>query len=328
MDKEKPEDVQTAWADYWDGDTEQSGQALGHPAHAPRLKARWQALFAEEFEARSGRIRVLDAACGTGVVAGCARQAAAAAGGVDLDLILTDFAASAVSAALCRPELDGSAGFTSDAAALPVRDKCIDLVVSQFGLEYAGEGAFERAASAVAPGGALHAVIHLQDGEIYRECAENLQLLDAVADSAVLDEFFALFMAIRSGETESHVAELARKASAAGERVGQAISAAKPGAARQHASRLLGDMQQVLNRPAVFNAEDIKIWADGQAANIETYRVRMASMLRAGQDGDRMEALASRLRGTGFTHVSLEGFRTLDDAGNIAWMLTARRDRK
>ncbi|MEE2567767.1 methyltransferase domain-containing protein [Hyphobacterium marinum] len=326
MDNNNPDDSQAAWSDYWDGDSEDSDQALGHPTHARRLKARWESLFSDEFAARSGRVRLLDAACGTGVVAGAASRAARAFPGLDLEILLTDFAGSAVAAALAKPGLAGACGFAADAAHLPVRGASLDLVVSQFGIEYAGEGAFERVASLVAAGGALHAVVHLQDGEIYRECSENLRVLDAITELGVLSGFVGLFTAIRGGENESRVAKLAQAASAAGDRIGDVLASAQPGAARQHASRLLSDMQHVLNRPAAFRAEDIRIWADGQSANIETYRLRMASMLGAAKDEGEMEALAGQLKTSGFTDISLERFRTLDDARNIAWMLTARRD--
>jgi len=326
MDDNNPDDSQAAWADYWDGDSEESDQALGHPTHARRLKARWEALFSDEFAARSGRVTLLDAACGTGVVAGAAARAGRAHTEIDLDIVLTDFAASALATALAKPGLAGAAGFAADAANLPVRDGSLDLVVSQFGLEYAGEGVFDGAADAVAVGGALHAVVHLKDGEIYRECAENLRVLDSISDAELLEGFVDLYMAIRSGESESRVAKLAQAASAAGDTIGDVLASAQPGAARQHASRLLSDMQHVLNRPAAFRAEDIRIWTDGQSANIETYRLRMASMLGAAKDEGEMEALAGRLKTCGFTDISLERFRTLDDARNIAWMLTARRD--
>lgn len=114
--------------------------------------------------------RVLDLACGAGAVA---RHAVNASRGLDVTGV--DFATH------IRP-VDGVRFVTgASIEALPFADAAFDIVVSQFGFEYANEErALREAARVLAPGGSLQFLIHAREGAAVRDLAGRLERAQAL----------------------------------------------------------------------------------------------------------------------------------------------------
>ena len=152
---------------------EDAGARDPAPAHF------WETFFEREFTGRT-RASVLDVACGHGAVTGIA-VAAGRSAGIELEARCADYSQAAVDE-LCK-RFPGVEGVACDAADMPWPDRHFDFVVSQFGIEYAGDAAFGEAARLVAEGGTLAALTHLQGGAIHAECADNFAVAQALREA-------------------------------------------------------------------------------------------------------------------------------------------------
>ena len=70
-----------------------------------------------------------------------------------------------------------------------------DVIISQFGIEYAGLDAFAEIAPFLAPGGQLNMLCHIKDGAIYAEVEGHLQNIQKIHDTDYLSRAEALVRA-------------------------------------------------------------------------------------------------------------------------------------
>ncbi|MEK7266652.1 MAG: methyltransferase domain-containing protein, partial [Pseudomonadota bacterium] len=168
---------ESAWAEFWAvGDSE---QAVGGK-HRDRLAGIWR----DFFTALAPPVPlILDIAAGNGAAINVGWKTFSATDAATPLLIATDYSVAAVAGSLNGR--NGVLGFASDAARLPIRDQSVSVAISQFGIEYAGLGAFEDAARILAPGGYFLSISHYTGGAIDAECAENARLLRAVDETGV-----------------------------------------------------------------------------------------------------------------------------------------------
>lgn len=175
----------------------------------PALMQEWAPRVADAAAVRS-RDRVLDVACGTGVLTRTAASKAAPGGmvtGLDLDPGML-----AVAARL-RPDLCWQRGA---ADALPFSDGAFDAVVSQFGLMFFPDrvAALREMLRVLAPGGRLAVAVwaSLSDTPAY---ATEVTLVERVAGSVAAEPLRAPFAL---GEP-ARLAELCAEAGVAGARI-------------------------------------------------------------------------------------------------------------
>jgi ubiquinone/menaquinone biosynthesis C-methylase UbiE len=144
-------DTSPAGVHHWDGfwrAREKAVQQEDIGSRDPAPAEYWDTFFRKEFESVR-QPRLLDVACGVGAVTTIALRAARATT-TDLAAYCADYSVSAV--AELRKSVPEATGVACDARALPYSDCSFDLVVSQFGIEYAGMEAFDEAARLVDAG--------------------------------------------------------------------------------------------------------------------------------------------------------------------------------
>ena len=172
MDKHNEED----WEGFWRNTREAAAYRSGAPQQAV-LEQFWGGFFGRTVPMFPGA-RILELACGNGVVACSALEAVRTAGLPDVMVCGLDRSASGL--VDLRRRLPSAYPVNADVLKAPFRDGVFDLVVSQFGVEYAGSSAVAEAARLVAPGGVLAAILPLKGGEIYNECQNNLLAMQAL----------------------------------------------------------------------------------------------------------------------------------------------------
>lgn len=164
------------WRDYWKADRRTSCMPENERT-AEEIAALWQQWFAE----CSGGSRILDIATGNGIVlahaaaAGRAHERAFALTGVDLADIDPQRYVSSLEDDL------RAARFIGEVAAehLPFGDRSFDVVVSQYGLEYADlPRALAEAARVLEPGGTLHWLAHSTASEVVQQNREQAVEVD------------------------------------------------------------------------------------------------------------------------------------------------------
>lgn len=311
------------WQDFWQGGGK-ADQALGGTAQRAFLDRFWTAFF--EDAPVGPRPAVIDVAAGSGAVIARAQRLLSARGVSPL-CIAVDYAPAA--AAALRREAPGVFALVADAGRLPFRDGAADIVVSQFGIEYAGLMAFAEAARALAPGGAFHAIAHYKGGAIDAECAENARLLKAVEETALIGRARAALAATyeRLARGAHPLADSRAEATLrmAAQKAASAITAAPNFAAKAMLERFLGDLDRLSARRLAYDPREALAWLDGMAASLSAYRQRMEAMRAAALDRKRVDAALQAFAAAGLIDMSARPAAFLDGGEPAAWIIIARR---
>ncbi|MEP4145900.1 MAG: class I SAM-dependent methyltransferase [Halioglobus sp.] len=306
------------WDTYWRGTHDNAAHREGGPQEEV-LARFWSKVFSSPAAKTSN---MLDIACGNGAVTGHAITNA-----VNADLFCTDYSYSAMIELRKRHLMANCA--VADAAQLPWADGSFGLVVSQFGLEYAGSDALLEAARLVAPGGCLAVVVHLHGGGIYRECDENKEVVDAIADTRLLALARLAFkggFALNRGEASVEAFKASERAFTPAVRGLEDIlrrygSSAADGLPKQ----LYSDVASMYSRMSSFEEDEVMRWIDGMEKELEAYHGRMQSMLHAAVSEVKMEQLLTQLQQTGFDENPPQILRMGQDSEPAAWALILHR---
>lgn len=297
------------WSAYWKTRSSTSSLEGAGVEHHAALRQHWDTLFASADK----DLRVIDLACGAGTVA---RRAHHAGFG---DITALDYAPEALR--LLKgdlPELNTVAGSLTE----PVPGAPFDLVVSQFGVEYAGTEGFRSAARMVAQGGTLALLSHLKGGGIDREVAADEAFARAIQQTGFVGAAKAF------AEQEHRSASLDRttphyKALEDAARALAELAGGRPGSIAEH---LMRGAQQLIDRRQAYDLADITGWLDGMNEEISAYHARMAAMGAAALSEDGAESVKNLLEEEGLLEVSIGPFPSDKSATErFAWSIRARR---
>lgn len=309
-----------AWDEYWGG-ADGAEAVGGRQRH--KLAAHWAGFFSEALRSTRPFPVIIDIAAGAGVALTAAVNAVEGAG----LFIALDYSASAVASA-CKARVQFS-GVAADAAKLPFSSGAADIVISQFGLEYAGSGAFDDAARILRSGGFLRAISHFSGGAIDAECALNERLLLAVRQTRLSD---AARIALKESygrrkRRDPAPTDLSAEAdlSAALAAAGNLVRAAPTGAARATLERFLTDLARLCARRLAFEPAEALGWIDGMEASLGAYLKRMQSMRASALDRLGVDAIEAQFRAAGLTGFRAEPLYLDDNQPPAAWMIEARR---
>ena len=315
--------VPGAWDEYWRLSRETSALKGGGPLDEV-LARFWQRILGRPLAAGA---RLLDIACGNGAVTAAAvGTGAGSAGGMGLFGI--DRAEEAVRA--YRARFPAGTGVAGDARRLPFRDRCFDLVASQFGIEYAGEAAFGEAARVTAPGGLLAAVVHRTEGDVYRECAANAAAMARVSASGILPAAREVFRrgasASRGQGSRAAFRDADARLAAAVRQVEGVLAEFGAGVAGGTVQRLYQDLAHMYGRIAAYDPAEVAAWADHMAREIEAYSGRMDAALEAAMDGDGIARAAAQCEAGGLAVLAREELLVgLEGGEPAAWVLVCER---
>ncbi len=309
------------WHAYWRGQATEQVLPPNHPG-AGALDSFWTALLDARLVRGHAR-DVVDLASGGGEVAERVQRAAAGSG-ITLNLVCVDIAEAALQRLAAR--LPGARTLVANVSTPPLPEQSQDLVVSQFGIEYAGREAFVAAGRLVRPGGALAAVVHHAGSGIHRECVDNESAAEAIIDAALLPAMHEYFERLGApgvtGPQRESSERRVRRAARSLEQVVRARGASGAGGAL--VSRLFKDCAQLFGRAEHYEPAEVLAWTDGMMAEVYAYRDRMRSMQSAALDGPAVEALADALRAGDMTVVRAEAMVTAS-GDPVAWILEAER---
>ena len=301
------------WSNYWRGRVgEQTGAALVGAGieHDVELSAFWQSLFASaELSAR-----VLDLACG----AGSALKHAAAAGLADITG--ADISADALKS--LKSAVPNARIHECSASDTKLNDASFDIIVSQFGIEYAGlPEAVTEIARLLAPGGVFAAIIHMTGGGIAQEVAGKLKTGEAINETRFIPlarDVFTTALQRRSPENDAR-AKQAAEAFRPAEKALAKIASESGGLA----GHLYQGAQQMYGRIANFALPDILGWLDAMQAENDAHVGRMASMIEAAATEAEAETALAILQQAGCETEPLKRFEL--GGKDAAWVLRATK---
>tara|TARA_R110000868_G_scaffold36892_2_gene130440 strand:+ start:3088 stop:4083 length:996 start_codon:yes stop_codon:yes gene_type:complete len=318
--------ARSAWSQYWVLDGAREQRAVGGPRYRGAFEQFWRDELEPEFDARAN-LKVLDAACGDGAVTRQCVEIWQGHPDCALELHATDCSERALASieALSLPV--DPALVVADAKALPYAEASFDCVLSQCGLEYAGIEAFAAAARLVADGGRLMALVHHDQGLIHQECGAHHDMLSTIDESGVFKQGKALFDLQRlrdRGEVLPQVvddaaADLGREL--AGLLAG--LDAYPRDGARQHAGRLLQDYSMLCRRHGAYAPDQACQWLDFHQGALTAFRLRMESMMAAGQGEAELRQLVAVIDDAGLRQIETGTLRAADTGEPLAWSLSA-----
>jgi tetratricopeptide (TPR) repeat protein len=319
------------WQELWT-DPQGDGEILGGAGARPALEAHWRSfLWLRSFEASDC---VLDVGAGAAPIARAAVHLPPERRPV---FVCVDYAPAALTGARTAMSCKGVAGpagvaplgVAADARALPFQPARFAAVVSQFGLEYAGDEAFATAAAQVRPGGALEAVVHAAGGGIALECADNARVAGLMLDGGVIRRLRDTLKASYAEPRGGAGGFVSKKKDAGFAKALAEIRAKAADAPQSTAAALISryalDMERMASRRFAFAPEEALAWLDGVERRLAAYRARMEAMLAAARSEQDMARIAKLLSGAGLVGVTFEPLHCLANGPIGAWRLSAVR---
>lgn len=313
-------DARGAWSDYWrEGDTE---HALPDDNPGTRALANVWRGYAAELSSRGGRARIVDLACGGGFALRHL-EAVSRASSLDWELLGLDIAAPALEQLRKRAAMPYQL-VVGDAAQAPFADGSMTVVLSQFGLEYAGQEALAGAARLLAPAGELLLLVHHADGPVAVSCSANRDIVEGVLACGALEAMRHWFEQRAGGRqrplARSQAAEKLREPISAMESL---LQQSPECPARQLGGRIHADLARLYARADGYATADVLQWLDGMRAELVSYQQRMHGMLQAARDAADIQRLLADWAALGLQQCHAD---VLEVEGRpLAWKLTATR---
>jgi ubiquinone/menaquinone biosynthesis C-methylase UbiE len=277
------------WRHYW-RDNRLAACVPDNPDSAAAIETEWT----DFFSGLPADTRVLDIATGNGVLLVWAAQAARATG---RELGLTGIDLADIDPARFLPEhrADLSAArFIGGTAAesLPFADCSFDVVISQYGLEYADlDLALSEAARVLAPGGQLHWLAHGDDSIVVAQGRALLVDIDLLLASE--GPFAAMKNYIEARVRGRKVSRATRTLTEA-LRVAEAHCAANPPATLVR--QLCGGVLDVANRFEKYHPADAAHWLNENRERLRGQRQRTRDLLSACLSEQRLQRVEQVLR--------------------------------
>ena len=312
--------AQQSWSRYWDGNAGKAPeQAISEGRFGPVLRRHWEAVF-KNSAAFPENGRMLDLACGAGVVGRLARDRV----GGGIDIVGVDLSSAAARQA--------ETGLVGNIALLPFGPGCFDRIVSQFGIEYAGLPAFREAARVLTPAGQFSAVVHVKHGAIWRENATCLDIVQRTMDAGILHKCrLRLQTGYKLDRGAAAPAAFDRRTAAfeaAARAVLVALRDAADCAAKAYIGQLLPDLFDIVSRRQNYAPEQLQDWMNGQEHTLEAYAFRMNAMLDASMSVEEVREAAGILSAAGDSKVAIDALSLGNHPDPAAWTVRVCRGRK
>lgn len=284
----------TYWDTYWRSD---EASTLFAPALREALGAFWTAFFEMRF-APGAPLKMIDLACGDGDVL---RHALNVAGPRSGEFVGLDYSAAAVKK---LSSIDQRlVGIAASAESAPFDDGAFAVVTSQFGIEYAGAGAFTEAARLVAPGGALALAMHLDAGALYNECRSSLAATEEVLAARLLPltgSVFRIGYDVLRGtqgpatlrQAEALLRPATEQAKDTLRRFGERVAGGK-------IVGLLQGLGQIYTRLQAYEPAEALRWVENADTELRAYAGRLRAMLDAAVDDATLADIVAELEASG-----------------------------
>jgi SAM-dependent methyltransferase len=298
------------WSDYWErdgagGEVFVNARGEAHPA----LASFWQAAFSG---APAGT-RIIDIASGAGSVFAHLPE--------DHDYELTASDISGVALESLGQRIPEVTTLLCPAEAIPVDDASFDMVVTQFGIEYAGVPAFDEAARLVAPGGRFVGLCHYRDGYIDSENRAQLDEAKVVKDCGFIDA--AIVLAKAAFTSDAARLKKAQDAFVAiASPVGEGMRRHRKGI---HTYLFQGFRRLYENRRQ-YALADVTGWLDAMRGELDKTVDRLERICDAALSADDVEQIRQLFEARGLKEVNCTPFETAENQLPVAWQLVAMKE--
>ncbi|TGD73565.1 class I SAM-dependent methyltransferase [Mangrovimicrobium sediminis] len=296
-----------SWANYWRGSAAADAFAEGGVNH-PAVSGFWQ-MFLDEGLLAPGQ-RVLEVAAGSGDLSYRLYDRF----GDALDYFALDYSNLALDH--LRQRVPGATVFAADAARPPLAPGAFDAVLSQFGVEYAGDDAIVGLAELVAPGGCIGLALHCTGSSIHADSNASCHVLNAFQELGFLDTAAAVFAAGQHALQTGETADYQHKAAGLSlvlTQVDGLCERIKGCSAALTISRIADDVVSLHDSLERQDCAAILAWLQRLQDEMGPYRERFQAMCDAAQTPERIARSCAAFEARGFNIVFKALLRTGPD---------------
>ncbi len=298
------------WSSYWADNASTSGEVFVNAKGEthPELAQWWRDTFTTL--PKSGRL--IDLACGAGSVFQHIPTEHS------YELHGADISTQALSQ---LKELFPSVNrHQCPADSLPFADGEFDVVVSQFGVEYAGMEGFHEAARVVGPGGSLVIVSHLEESFIDGRNRDHLYNAQVIVECDFIPRARALIAAMFSGDQEK-TQRAANAFTPSEQALAKAVKRLPEGI---HAHLYFG-FKQLFERRVDYHLKDITQWLKDMADDVDRNILRLESMCQAARSEPEIRGFVEKLRESGWVSAQYETLRISNHNQPLAWIIKGQK---
>jgi len=296
MPKSDPEN----WDNYWQGRSSQrSGNALVEVGieNNHSLNQFWL----DFFHAKSKSSEIADFACGAGSVLKHANS---------LDFShLTGIDISPKALDIMQKKIPGATAICSPVNKTPLKNASFDIVVSQFGIEYAGNEnnllqAFREMHRILKPDGEICVISHAENSVIHKGCLDS---------GSTPQDFNAQFAQLN--QSAQPIMEWLKTANRDKDNFAQ------------FTYNMLESSHKLITRYQSYSFQDGLKWFEGIESELAAYKGRMTSMTQAAQSEEDLSILVKNLTQleSKLQFSALEKFYFPPDNKLAAWIIRASK---
>ncbi len=327
-DKNEQANNKQNWGNYWQGRAgDTAGEALVGVGieHNTKLAAFWAACF----DGLDSGTRILDMACGAGSVLRHAHNN----GFTDLSGV--DISDAAIKA--MQGEFTSAHGIVAPVENTGLADGGYDMVVSQYGFEYAGSArqvlaAAREMARLVCAGGQFTALCHIKDGGIEQEVSGHLHDIKTITKTGFILAAKAVFKKAQELETmptterKNAYEQAVSGLTGPRDKLTTWITDGSEHASEIHklGQHLYSGTVDLFARRKAYSLADILAWLDGMQREIDAYKGRMLSMKQAALSEKAARTILDVFKEAGFEVEEPQEFYLEDDTKPAAWILKAQ----
>lgn len=313
------------WDNYWQGrSAKTSGNAL--LGVGVENNSVLTDLWTEIFEDVPKSTKIADFACGAGSVLIHANRLGLS------DLTGLDVSTSAIE--VLKAKLPSVTGVVGAVDHTPFENDSFDMVVSQFGVEYAGEAeeiisAINEMGRILKPDRKIALVTHIKDGAIAKECLGALEKISLIQQSGFFevgaDTFKSVYKAQKTSLPEDR--QLAHESMSNLNVCAEPIMAwLRTEGARQKefgrfAYHLLESTHKLLVTHQKYILADCLSWLEGMHSEVQAYEGRMLSMTQAAISENLILEIKNKFIEQGFKIASPEKLYFKEKDLPAAWIL-------
>jgi ubiquinone/menaquinone biosynthesis C-methylase UbiE len=306
------------WRAYWQ-ENRLAACVPDNPASARAIETHWKSFFSGLDDA----VEVLDIATGNGVLLLWAYEAARAQG---RELSLTGVDLAEIDPARFLPEHRealASVHFIGNtpAESLPFGDNRFDVLVSQYGLEYADlDRALDEVARVLKPGGQLHWLAHDAHSVVVAQGRELLRQIDFLLAPGGP---FVTMKAFAEAQPQGKKADRATRQLTEALISAQAYCQANPPAAllRDLCKGILDTANSIEN----YQPADVQRWLKENRRRLHEQRQRISDLQSAQLTGERLAQLEQSLHSACWTAVSIKPLAAGQAGESVGVMISAVR---
>lgn len=306
------------WRDYWK-ESRLAACVPENPLSAAAIESQWVGFFSS----LSDGARILDIATGNGVVLTWAMQAARA---TQRQFSLTGVDSADIDPARFLPEYQNMLREikflrSTSAEDLPFADHSFDVVVSQYGLEYADlNPALDEALRVLVPGGQMRWLAHDKESAILAHGRRQLQDIDLLLD---VKGPFAAMQAFIDASDKGRKVERALRGLTESLQQAQRYCESHPPAKIVH--QLCGGILNTTNDFEKYRPDDVARWLRENRKRLVGQRQRILDLQSAGLSAERLASVKRRLSTDPWAQLHVTPLKLGDEAQPVGQLIQAHR---